>query len=370
MSYGLLTVFGAGLLTLATPCVLPLVPVYLALVAGFASDRRRALLPGTALFVAGFAVVFSLLGVGASAIGAALQTHRSELLVAGGALVATLGLKQLGVLRLGWLDRSLSLPAPTTRFRAMNAFLLGVVFALGWTPCVGPVLGSVLTFAATSSASPLEGALYLFTYAMGVGLPLIAAAVVGERALGAVKRLERYLPKLERVTGGLMLVAGLTLALPAATMLVRGQSALPSGRTELLAALHPEVGDRPVLLAFHSPGCPICDRMAPKIEQLRRDCVGKQVGIVSLDVTESAGDALARAYGVAGVPTLLFLDAQRAVEGMLVGEHPLSELRAAAASLVKTSCGAEQPRIPDVHAQTAACGASTRVEPTPPTCSG
>ncbi len=167
-----------------------------------------------------------------------------------------------------------------------------------------------------------------------------------------------------------MLLAGLALALPAATSFARGQPALPSGRSELLAALHPELGDRPVLLAFHSPGCPICDRMAPKIEQLRRDCIGKKVGIVSLDVTESAGDALARAYGVAGVPTLLFLDAHRAVEGMLVGDHPLSKLRAAAASLVKTSCGAEQPRVPDVQAATAACGASATIDPTPATCSG
>jgi thioredoxin-like negative regulator of GroEL len=139
---------------------------------------------------------------------------------------------------------------------------------------------------------------------------------------------------------------------------------------ELLAAWYPELGDRPVLLAFHSPGCPVCTRMTPRIEQLRRDCVGKKVGIVSLDVTESEGEALARAYGVAGVPTVLLLDAQRSVDGMLVGDHPLSELRAAAASLVKTSCGAEQPGLPDGQAASATCGASAPIDRAVPTCPG
>jgi thioredoxin-like negative regulator of GroEL len=139
---------------------------------------------------------------------------------------------------------------------------------------------------------------------------------------------------------------------------------------ELLAARYPELGDRPLLLAFHAPDCPVCTRMAPRIEQLARDCVGKKVGIVSLDVTESDGEALARAYGIARVPTVLLLDAHRSVEGMLVGHHPLSELRAAAASLVKTSCGAEEPGLPDGHAASATRGASAPIDRTMPACPG
>jgi cytochrome c-type biogenesis protein len=376
MTIGLLTVFGAGVLTLATPCVLPMVPVYFALVAGAGAasatrERRRALLVGTALFVAGFVAVFTLLGMAASTMGGVLQAHRRELLVVGGVVVIALGLGQLGVLRFRWLERTLSLPAVKTRFWSLNALLLGVVFALGWTPCVGPILGSVLTFTATSTSNSAEGALYLFTYALGVGLPLLGLAWVGDRALSTLKRLNRHLPALERATGTLMVVGGLVMAVPAALSLTRGDHAAADPKT-VLAALHPELGDQPMLLAFHAQGCPACARMAPRVEELRHDCVGKRIGVLALDVAEPAGAGLARVYGVAGVPTVLLLDANRTAEGMLIGEHSQSDLRAAAASLVKGICGSEEPHIPAEQPLRAACGTASPSSTLPPrsTCPG
>jgi cytochrome c-type biogenesis protein len=379
MTFGLLTVLGAGVLTLATPCVLPMVPVYFALVAGASTasakeGQRRALLGGTTLFFAGFAVVFTLLGLAASSVGAVLVEHRTLLVLVSGALVMALGLKQLGVFRVRWLDQTLSLPTLKTRFWSVNAWLLGVVFALGWTPCVGPILGSVLTFAASSTTSPAEGALYLFAYALGVGLPLMLVALVGDRALGALKRLNRHLPKLERVTGSLMVLGGLVVAFPAAVTLARADT--NTNPKLLLAELHPELQDRPLLLAFRAQGCPACARMAPHVEQLTRDCLGKKVGVVRLDVADPHGSVLARHYGIGAVPTVVLLDTQRAAEGVLVGEQGLADLRAAAASLLKTACASQQPRtasgrLPNGSQARAGCDHPVpSATPLPSTCSG
>jgi cytochrome c-type biogenesis protein len=346
MPLGLLAVFFAGLLTLATPCVLPMIPVYLAMVAGASSaaaDRRgrsKTVLAGATLFVGGFASVFTLLGMAATSVGAALASHRTVLLLVAGALMVVFGLKELSILKLGWLDRTLALPSVKTKHAAFNAFGLGVVFALGWTPCVGPILAGVLTFTASHTASPGEGALYLFVYALGVGLPLLGFAWLGDRALGAARRFSRQLPVVERVTGVLLLVGGLATALPAArTVLLshRGNGSDPA-LTELAAH-----AGRPLLLAFHSPSCPVCRKMAPRVADLERDCVGKQMDVVRVNVARPEGLRLATRFGVVQVPTFLFLGADHSSEAVLVGEHAVDDLRAAATRLLRAACGAVAP---------------------------
>jgi len=346
MHFGLLAVFAAGLLTLATPCVLPMIPVYLAMVAGTSSaaahgqGRSRVVLVGSTLFVAGFATVFTLLGLAATSVGAALAAHRTLLLLVAGLIMVVFGLKELSVIKLGWLDRTLVLPSVKTKHRAINAFGLGIVFALGWTPCVGPILGSVLTYTASQTASPGQGALYLFVYALGVGVPLLGFAWLGDRALAAARRFSRHLPVLERVTGVLLLLGGLATALPAArTALLsrQGHGSMPAP-TELGAH-----AGRPLLLAFHSPSCPVCRKMAPRVAELERDCVGKHIDVVHVNVAEPEGSRLATRFGVARVPTFLFLGPDHRSEAVLVGERALDDLRAAAARLLRVACGAIAP---------------------------
>jgi thiol-disulfide isomerase/thioredoxin len=172
----------------------------------------------------------------------------------------------------------------------------------------------------------------------------MGVALVGDRALAALKGLHRHLPRLERVTGSLMVLGGLVVAFPAAVTLARADTTVDP--KAVLAKLHPELKDRPLLLAFRAQGCPACERMAPELEQLTRDCLGKKVGVVRLDVADPQGSALARLYGIGAVPTVVLLDSQRTNAGMLVGEHGLSDLRAAAASLIQTSCASQEPRWP------------------------
>ena len=198
--------FGAGALSFATPCVLPLVPAYLAAVGGSSVDDLRArrgvgrTLRGVAPFVLGFAAVFVLFGALVGAAGSALDDWRTEVTEASGILVVAMGLVIAGALPLP------SLPGLTGgERRPHSALLLGGAFALSWTPCVGPVLAAVLALASTRGGAA-QAALLLGAYAAGLAVPLIASAIAFDRALGAASFLrDRY--TLIRVVSGIVLVA-------------------------------------------------------------------------------------------------------------------------------------------------------------------
>ena len=197
--------FGAGALSFATPCVLPLVPAYLAAVGGASVDDLRArrgvgpTLRGVAPFVLGFGAVFVVFGALVGAAGSALDDWRHEVTQASGIVVVAMGLVIAGALPLP------SLPGLTGgERRPHSALLLGGAFALSWTPCVGPVLAAVLALASTRGGAA-QAALLLGAYAAGLAVPLIASAVAFDRALGAASFLrDRY--TLIRVVSGIVLV--------------------------------------------------------------------------------------------------------------------------------------------------------------------
>lgn len=203
----------AGLVSFFSPCVLPLLPGYLSYASGLSSvqvtsgARRGRVLAGTSLFVLGFAAVFVSTGVLFGTLGTALMQWRSVINVVGG-IVSIL----LGLVFAGWLPFANATLRPNVRPRVglAAAPLLGVVFALGWTPCIGPALQVVLTLA-LNEATAVRGALLALSYALGLGLPFLIAAVALDRfgsALGFVKRHHRGL---QRAGGAMMIVVGLLL---------------------------------------------------------------------------------------------------------------------------------------------------------------
>jgi cytochrome c-type biogenesis protein len=214
---GLLTAFAAGVISFLSPCVLPLVPGYVSFVAGSSLEdlrggeapRLRALVLA-ATFVLGFSVVFVAFGASATAIGHLLLGWRYELGIVAGVVVILFGLHMLGLTPLALMDREARFHVEMTGGRALSAFVLGIAFAFGWTPCIGPVLGAILTLGA-STADVSKGALLLAVYSLGLGLPFLLAALFTSALLGRLRALGRTGRNLQRGAGGLLVVMGLLM---------------------------------------------------------------------------------------------------------------------------------------------------------------
>jgi cytochrome c-type biogenesis protein len=203
----------AGLLSFVSPCVLPLVPIYIAHLAGntFSSSGEVAQVRGSTLshalaFVAGFSVVFILLGASVGLIGYFLRDEIGTLTRIAGVVLVVFGLQFAGILKIPWLERSYVFNVDNRGTRSFtHSAIVGAAFSVGWTPCIGPILGSILTLAATST-TVLQGAYLLIFYSLGLGVPfLMVAAALGTASI-ALKRLYRFMPVVT-TGGGLLIVA-------------------------------------------------------------------------------------------------------------------------------------------------------------------
>lgn len=200
----------AGLLSFLSPCVLPLVPSYLAYIGGSAQSAQAVRVRNSLLFILGFSMIFIGMGASASWLGDVLRTYRYQLILAGGIIIIIFGLSMLGVFRIPLLMREARMNFSGDAAKPGGAVLLGVAFAVGWTPCIGPMLASILALASTSDTLG-QGVLLLSAYALGLGVPFLLAAVAFDRFLTASKRLRKHLGTLERVAGGLLVVVGLLM---------------------------------------------------------------------------------------------------------------------------------------------------------------
>ncbi|MFN0115256.1 MAG: cytochrome c biogenesis CcdA family protein [Paracoccaceae bacterium] len=216
-----LTALAAGLLSFLSPCVLPIVPPYLAYMGGIggrelAAPRRgvggagnRALLPAL-FFVLGLSTVFLLMGFAASAMGRMFLAGQEWFATGAGIVVMTFGAHFLGVIRIPFLDREARLDAGDRGGTAFGAYVLGLAFAFGWTPCIGPQLGLILTLAA-QDGSVGRGTALLGVYALGLGVPFLLVAAFLPRLGGVMAFLKRHMERIERISGLLLWTVGLLM---------------------------------------------------------------------------------------------------------------------------------------------------------------
>ena len=205
----------AGVISFLSPCVLPIVPPYLAFMAGSSMDeieqgKSKKVVISALFFVLGLSTVFMFLGIAASALGRSLLRYQGEMTIAGGIVIIIFGLHFLGVFRIPFLYREARMDAKTAGGTFFGAYVLGLAFAFGWSPCIGPILGTIL-FLVVDEGNVGRGMVMMASYAFGLGLPFILAAVFINRALGVMNRMKRHMGLIEKVSGGLLVTIGVLM---------------------------------------------------------------------------------------------------------------------------------------------------------------
>jgi cytochrome c-type biogenesis protein len=215
VALGPIVAFAGGLLSFLSPCVLPLVPSYLGFITGFTLEemgsRRWLALIHAGLFVLGFSLVFIALGASATALGTALKVYKEWLQRFGGVLIVLLGLYMLGALKLGFLARERRFQLERKPVGYLGSILVGMAFGAGWSPCIGPILGGILSLAATE-ADLGRGLGLLAAYSAGLAVPFLVAAYAVESFLDWFTRFRRHIRLVEKVSGGLLVAVGLLIA--------------------------------------------------------------------------------------------------------------------------------------------------------------
>ncbi|MGG4402858.1 cytochrome c biogenesis protein CcdA [Paenibacillus amylolyticus] len=215
-------VFGAGLLSFFAPCILPLIPVYVSYLSGSMVNGtnqqqpdsnsvrlRSTLVLRTFLFVLGLSLVFVLLGFGSGIVGNLISSP--VFIAICGAIVVLFGIYQTGLIRLSWLERERKLSNDQAkRGGYVGAFLLGLTFSFGWTPCIGPVLAAILGIAA-GEGSPLYGGFLMFLYTLGLAIPFLILSVFSEYVMKRIRRLYKYMGVIKITSGCILIVMGLLL---------------------------------------------------------------------------------------------------------------------------------------------------------------
>jgi cytochrome c-type biogenesis protein len=214
-SIGVAVAFTAGLLSFLTPCVLPLIPSYITFITGLGLDdvqhaRRTALVHG-ALFILGFSLIFVALGATATIIGRTLFSQRDWISRVGGAMIIVFGLYLLGVLRIGAFSRERRLHLASKPVGYLGTVFVGVAFGAGWTPCIGPILGSILVYTSSTASDLPRGLALLLSYSLGLAVPFLLSAVLVERFLYFFQRMRRVTGWLTRGTGIVMIGIGVLM---------------------------------------------------------------------------------------------------------------------------------------------------------------
>lgn len=224
----LLAAFGAGFLSFISPCVLPLIPGYISYISGMSLEdmrtadagSRRRLIIATLFFILGFSIVFMAMGASASALGALLREHLRLVQKIAGAVIVIFGLHLLGVFRIGFLDRDTRVQTSRKPATPLGALVVGLAFAFGWTPCIGPILGGILTIAGSKSTVG-EGVLLLGVYSAGLGVPFLLTSMAVDKFFLASARVRRHYRTIEMVSGAMLVVLGILIFTDRFTILSR-----------------------------------------------------------------------------------------------------------------------------------------------------
>ncbi|MBN2723973.1 MAG: thioredoxin fold domain-containing protein [Deltaproteobacteria bacterium] len=358
-------IFLAGIGTYLTPCVYPLIPIYLSSLVGTEMKdvkgfARGQLMMRAMVFSFGFILVFSLMGIGAAGIGTFIEDHRTVFQLAGGILVGLFALKFLGIIHIPLMDRVIRADDSNMHKNVglLSSFLMGFFFAAGWSPCIGPILGSVLTYTASKTADPMTGMLYLTVYGLGFSVPLLITAFFAEAGISFINRTSKFLGYFEKIIGVVLLFTAVYFF---SNSLSGGGSCPHSGKDPA------KPSGKPLLVEFYKQDCAVCKEMKPVIDNIYKTCDGKNVDIRTIDVSKNEYKNYIKKYHLKGVPTFIFISADGEEEARLIGRQSRDSIIQAISAMIGEQCPGlgpidDEPPLPsfkdDGKKDGASCGTS------------
>jgi cytochrome c-type biogenesis protein len=310
-------------------------------VLGIKYINRGQLLIKSVSFSMGFTAVFSVLGFTASAVGSFFQDNKVVVLLLAAFIIMAFGLKFLNIMEIPFVNRVFRADASKAAAKAsvLGAFFMGVIFAAGWSPCAGPVLGSVLTYTASKTHDVVKGGLFLAAYGFGLAVPLILTAVFAETGMRYIQKANRFVPVFEKAIGIFLVLLASTLLFQAASLTlqdVRAEQAMMVVAVNAKQSV--DVNKSPVMIEFHSEDCEVCEQMKPVINELKEECSKSLIDIRQIDIFAEDGGHLAEVYRVFAVPTFVFLDADGLEGTRLIGYQKKVNLLRSIADVSGKTC--------------------------------
>ena len=299
-----IVVFLEGIFSFLSPCVLPILPVYLAVLSKSVNEdtmrKRSVLIRNTLLFILGISTAFFILGTGISIFRVFLNTYMKWILIVGGLMIVGLGLFSIGDLNIPFLQRERRFHYQMKEMRPWTAYLLGFTFSFGWTPCIGPMLASVLVLASTRHA--VEGNILLLLYTAGFTVPFLLIALFSEKMINLLDKLKKYMGKIQKIGGFILIVMGLLMFTKGITMpeYVQPSNEQQGSEKSQQIPMAPDftlvdqygqehtLSDykgKVVFINFWATWCPPCKAELPDIEEIYREYGMNKDDVVILGMT-------------------------------------------------------------------------------------
>ena len=206
-----LIVFIEGIITFISPCILPMLPIYISYFAGDIEEGKKGKTIINAIgFVIGFTIIFTLLGALAGTFGMFIKKYQTIFNIIGGSILIIFGLNYMGILSIGFIEKTKKIQVDIKSFKFFSTIVFGMIFAIGWTPCVGTFLGSALMIAASSSGV-LKGTIMLLIYSLGLGIPFIIAALIMDELKNSMKFIKKNYKLINRISGVFLIIVGISM---------------------------------------------------------------------------------------------------------------------------------------------------------------